>query len=267
MVEYPRWGKRSKRNYEHLFASGDPKFQELRSELASHAPLDSGRLEQIADQTRINFKTLEGWRTKLRENPDYVPHESHKGQAMRLGQEPEREVAQEIMTEYVSTQRPCPRSTVAQLLTKKGKEVTGDPYFVAGRTLVDNFLHRWHLSIRTPHTRRRTEPDDTKVASFVNDMQAAAEQFPDGELIVNIDETCWRLINGRLQTVAPTGATEVVVQRTSDTKLAITAVAGCTKSGKRLPLWILARGITEKCEEKYRDDRRLRHFVTSGKLF
>ena len=46
---------------------------------------------------------------------------------MRLGEKAGREVAEQTIQLYVNNGRPCPRSTVVQLLTKRGKEVTGNP--------------------------------------------------------------------------------------------------------------------------------------------
>ena len=263
-MHYPHFARRPHENYDDLFRQENGPFRDMLNELASPNRLADGRIMEISRDTGINAKTLEGWRTKLRKDPNYKAVHGHKGWARRLGAQREDEVAETIEEEYISQHRPCPRTTVAALLTSKGREIDND--FEAGRTLVNNFLVRRDWSIRTAHPRRRTEADDGIVASFVSDMQVAQAQFPDGAQIFNVDETCWRVINGRLQTVAPIGTDDVTVYTTADMKASLTAIAGCSKSGTKLPLWILAKGSTERCERKYRSAPRLRHYITSGLL-
>ena len=264
MRRYPRLTKRPHENYDDLFINPIEDFRELIAELANPERLTPGRLLEISGQTGIKCKTLEEWRGKLKKDPNYRPEHGRKGRPLRLTPEMEHEVAKSIKEDYIDKQRLCPRAAVQALLTEKGQEI--DPDFSAGRTLVDKFLERSDYSMRMPHMERRTVPNDGVVASFVNSMEVAQMQWPDGEMLINVDETCWRICNGRLSTVAPTGSDAVIVRTGTDMKTSITAIAACTMSGQRLPLWVLARGLTPDCEEKFRGDIRLRHYVRSGLL-
>ena len=49
-------------------------------------------------------------------------------------------------------------------------------------------------------------------------------------------------------------------------KTDITVTAACPREGERLRLWILAKGKTEKCEKRFRENPKLRHAFSSGKL-
>ena len=86
-----------------------------------------------------------------------------------------------------------------------------------GKAFADGLINRHGFSFRSPHVKRRSTPNDWIVASFLAQMESVTEQFTP-ELIVNIDETCWRLINGRIKTLAKTGATEVTLTTPVDPK-------------------------------------------------
>ena len=117
-----------------------------------------------------------------------------------------------------------------------------------GDSLIDNFMRRHGFSFRVPHIKRRTAPNDHIIATFLGQMDAVKAQFPP-QLIFNVDETCWRLINGRVKTLARKGSGEVTIRTKVDPKKDVTVIAACSLAAERLPLWVLAKGKTEKCEK------------------
>ena len=128
-------------------------------------------------------------------------------------------------------------------------------------------MHRHRLAFRVPHVRRRTAPNDEKVAEFLLDMDVAFVQLPEN-LIFNVDETCWRLINGPVKTLAVVGQEEVVVETACDPKSDITVIAAVSKAGDRLALYILGKGTTKRCLEKYYRSPVLRkHFASHSIIF
>ena len=74
-------------------------------------------------------------------------------------------------------------------------------------------------------------------------------------------------INGTLHTVAIRGSDEVQFQMKDDPKKSLTVIACCSRDGERLPLWVIAKGKTQICERKYRDDTRLRHFIQHKEVY
>ena len=218
----------------------------------------------MASQTGINYKTLEFWRHNLRLNPSWTPEShGHKGVPRKLTPDIEAIAAERLKSEFVDQQRLCPRLTVKAVLEETSRAQGSD--ITVGRTLLDNFMRRNELSMRTSHLKRRTAPNDEVVARFTERMDLVRAEF-DPDFIVNVDETCWRLVNGRMKTLAIRGATDVTVKTKIEPKTDITAIAGCTMAGRRLPLWIIAKGKTSKCEEKYRQHPKLRHFFCNGSL-
>ena len=122
-------------------------------------------------------------------------------------------------------------------------------------------MRRWNLSDRLPHIARRSRVDDESVAGFIQKIEMAKFQYADKE-IINVDETSWRVLNGKLKVIARRGADEVKVAADFDTKKTVTIIAGCMMSGKKLPLTLLSKGKSPACETKYRDDQRLRKYIS-----
>ena len=141
-----------------------------------------------------------------------------------------------------------------------------DESFSAGRTLTVNFMKRHDLSLRTPHIKRRTEPNDEIVAEFLQDIEVIKIGFP-AERVFNIDETAWRIVNGKLKTIARRGTDSVTIESALNIeKACVTAIAACNRNGDCLPLWVLAKGKTQRCERRYRESIELKHFLASERL-
>ena len=250
--------------YGHLWKGGSSDFQRLLSELRSKERLKRHRLREISEETGIGYKTLESWRRHLQEDPFWHPEYGHPKGPVVFSREAEADVVEVLEREYLDVKRFCPRQVVTRALTVKGREAHGDQ-FHAGRTLVRNFMERANLSMRTPHLRRRTAHDDASVSSFLARIDLVLMQFPPS-LVFNVDETCWRLINGTLKTLARTGAEEVQVMAKATKKTDVTAIACCSLDGARLPLWVLAKGKTRQCEDKFRNAEQLQS-VIDHKIF
>ena len=125
---------------------------------------------------------------------------------------------------------------------------------------IRNFEKRQGLSYRTPSLQRRSAPNDEYVASWLQEVEVALQSFQPN-CIWNVDETCLRIINGKLKTISLRGNKEVRVKIDFDMKQAITVVAACSSDGGKMPLVVLAKGTTEACERSYRDDKRLRSLL------
>ena len=78
--------------------------------------------------------------------------------------------------------------------------------------------------MRKPHVKRRTKVNDSRVTEYLNELQLVKMQMPP-RLVINVDETCWRLANGSLRTLAPLGADDVRVLSKCDPKSDVTVIA------------------------------------------
>lgn len=231
--------------------------------LSQPEKLQRGTLQEIHEQTRIPIDTLKTWRKKLLRDAQYRPAYGNPGQSNVLPDDIEREIYENVKTDYIDLHRYCPRCVLKQV----AKKVVGDrvPRFKAGHSWSDGFMSRWGLSLRKPHIRRRTLPADGIVASFIAEFDVALMQLPK-RLIFNMDETAWRVVNGQIRTVTRKGAEDVSIDTSESIKQTITVVATIDAEGGKLPLWIIAEGKTTQCEAKYRDDPRLRKYIKGGAL-
>lgn len=255
--QYPILVKKNHHVYDKIF--DQPEAKELMKELSNRDRLQPGRLIKIADQTKIEYKTLETWRRKLKADPNYLPKHGNKGRSKKISKEQEDIIFNKLQEKYLNQNLYCPPRII--------KAIAKNEYnnYSFGDTWLEGFMNRYHLARRVPHLKRRSNPNDDHVASFLANLELVNMQFP-ADLILNVDETCWRITNGRLHTVAIRGADQVDVRMKEDPKKCLTVIACCTKAGERLPLWLIAKGKTQLCEKKFRNDQRLRHYIQAGKL-
>jgi hypothetical protein len=127
------------------------------------------------------------------------------------------------------------------------------------------FLKVHNLSLRKPHSKRRSDPDDANVARYVHDVQVAMAECG-RDHVVNMDETCWRICNGNLSTIARRGAESVDCEFDFCQKTNITAIGGISAAGEKLPLWLIKKGESDQCERKLRTDSNLKGEIDSGRL-
>lgn len=257
-AKYPKLCKRQHRVYTNIL--DQPVTQKLMLELANKERMAKGRLREISNETGICYKTLETWRCKLRIDPNYKPEHGHKGSPRKISQDKEDQIFDKLKHSFLEPNRYCPPRVIRAIAMNEVSNVQFGYDWVMG------FMKRHNLSSRIPHIKRRTNPNDQHVSLFLSNMELVKLQFPD-DLILNVDETSWRITNGRLHTVTIKGSDHVAVQMKEDPKKCLTVIACCTKSGERLPLWMIAKGKTEACEQRYRTDPRLVNYIRRKQLF
>jgi hypothetical protein len=82
-------------------------------------------------------------------------------------------------------------------------------------------------------------------------LQSALSQYP-GDRVINMDETSWKLLNPGFITVANRGSETGECLFSGDPKMCLTAIPAVDAAGSKLRPWILARGKTTRCEQRYR---------------
>ena len=242
--------------------SGRPEFQSILADLSTEDRLPHRKMTQISESTGIPVSTLKTWRRKRKKNPKYQPKHG-RPESLKLPNHVitnllEHSIVRVNNNEYF----PMP---MFRSFAKTKAEEAGITDFQASNRWVMKTLRDNDLSFRTPHIQRRTPPDDTRVAQFTSEMDAACMQYPE-RLIFNADETFWRVCNGKLRTLARRGADDVRIAIDLGTKDGLTVMACVTMDGQTLPMWAIVKGTTAVCEEKFYNDPRLRHFLSSHRL-
>jgi hypothetical protein len=126
-------------------------------------------------------------------------------------------------------------------------------------------MKRHHLSLRKPHPKRRPKTEPMSVQAFQARLAAVMGRYAP-EIVINMDETSWKHLNNGPLTIAETGSETVNCYFRGDPKTCLTAIAAITAAGEKLPLWILARGKTTRCEARYRSHDAVQAAIRRGDL-
>jgi hypothetical protein len=116
----------------------------------------------------------------------------------------------------------------------------------------EGFLHSHSFSLRHSQIRKRLKPSDGILAPFLTDMQIAFEQYS-RDRILDTDETPWKNLNDRMVTMVDCGSESVTCEFDGH-KGCVTVIASIDGSGHKLPLWVIYRGTTIRCESELRQN-------------
>jgi hypothetical protein len=100
--------------------------------------------------------------------------------------------------------------------------------------------------------RRRPAINDERVAAFLEDVGTPFTQYGRRQ-IYNIDETHSALIDARQITIASRGEEGVTANFRADTKIGITAITIISAAREKMPLWVICKGTTQRCEKRFRE--------------
>jgi hypothetical protein len=92
--------------------------------------------------------------------------------------------------------------------------------------------------------------DQDYATYFRQRMNRLPEDQPP-ELVFHMDETCWRLYDAPGRVLEEKGKQTVKLCSHQSEKTSFTAFGGITCSGDKLPLWVIAKGKTERSEAKF----------------
>ena len=247
----------------------EPIFEQL-----GKAKLPYGAVSAIAEKSKLNYETLRDWRTKLLKNPEWRPYRDRNRGKQSLSPEFEARLADKIRRDYILQDEFCPLSVVKDLAHQihdenlewdEARQRPKSTDFKASYHWCFKFLRRNHLSLRKYHTKRRPGTDDFFIAAFYDQMNTVFTTMP-RDRIINVDETCWRALEAGKSTVAERGAESVTCHFDCDEKLSLTAICAIDASGGKLPIWILAKGTSTGCEDKFYKEEGIQKRVRAGKI-
>ena len=214
--------------------------------------LPRGTISRIHEETWIPKSTLSDWH-RIRTQPgneNWFPNcDGHPNRRM-FNQETERQISEEIAQQAGTGLGPTTLALRLMLLDKYA-ECPNPKYerFCASTTFVSDFMKRNKLSYRKPHGEKRTIISSDHVNTFKHNLEKAYQDYPK-ERIFNMDETCWKISPTPLKVISKTGVPTVKINASQNQKLSLTAIATVDANGKKLPLWLLVKGKTIRCEKK-----------------
>jgi hypothetical protein len=215
-----------------------------------------GAIAKIAYDSGIPHQTLSDWR-KVRTtqgSENWFPLlEGHPNMRV-FSQTQEQGLKDYITTNMINSGYGPERSDIQRVASNAYSAQSIGEFrrdrFCASSTFTSSFMKRWNLSLRTPHAERRAHIDEDQVEMFTSRLNSASSDYPLNR-ILNFDETCWKIYMGPKKVIAEKGTDTVKLQATTGEKLSLTAFGVISAAGEKLPLWVIAKGKTERSLRKF----------------
>lgn len=217
-------------------------------------PLERGAISKIARDTGIPDSTLRHWHRQRAADSTWFPLAMGHPQARALDSDAEAAIADFVRVNYVHTGIGATRKDLRELCLTAYSEQTDDERhlerFCASSRFLRGLERRQQLSLRTPHKERRTIVDENVATYFLNRLNSLSDDYPP-DMVFNMDETCWRLFESPRKVLAEKGTETVKLCSKSGEKTSFTALGAISAAGQKLPLWVLAKGRTQRSERKF----------------
>jgi hypothetical protein len=217
--------------------------------------LASPSTDKIADISRkfnVPRTTLRREHDKIRKNLGWTPLDTLWGEHRRIfSNEIESMMAEEIRANYVQPHRLFTTEDFCTLALRWYRDVYRDvgreTRFVCSPEFIRGFRGRNRFSLRRNHFKRRTPVSEEEQAKWIADVTTLLAT-EDNDLILNCDETAWRLYPEGILTWWDTGADNVSISIQGDEKDSMTVLATISASHQKWPLFCVAKGKTERVE-------------------
>lgn len=208
----------------------------------------------ISDKTGVPETTLRAWYRRWKQDEDWRPYAPRsRAQHFRIFSDQE----EEALTNYIVENYFRPgflfqgadfRRLAVQAFLEKHRGSKVFPEFQCSPGFVQDFKQRRNLSTRRAHYKRRPVVNDDDVLAWQDRLRRLLNDTPH-DRVVNADETAWRILPNGCTTWAIRGCDSVLVQVCDDEKQTITVMASITAAGTKLPMMMIAKGTTHRCEE------------------
>jgi hypothetical protein len=206
---------------------------------------------------KIARSTIGEWHGKWSKNQSWRPwnsKESHGSHNRLFTDQEEDELTGTIVSDYLELGRLFTGQTFCALATEKLGELGRDPAtFICSDKFICGFKKRNGFSSRKCHWKRRDPRGTLEITELwmtrMQELMAAHQSRGTLEMVVNCDETAWRMVPSGMVTWAPIGQDEVTVRLDGNEKDSITVLASVTAGGTKLSLFAIAKGKTRRVEQ------------------
>lgn len=248
-----------KRNPYHNYESIKDKIPQVLNHLIN---TKRGDIAEYSHQTGIPYSTLSRWHKELCKNTHFNPLKKKCGTHLRI---------------FTDEEEDCIADYITQNFILKGLHFTDDDFqeiamaahrekyesyldsddpsirkkykpFHCSRGFINDFKYHHGFSSKVFHLKRRADPNNEVEQKFQQEMKSLFETV-DPELILNCDETGWKLFPSHILTWAETGVDNVTRQSTVNDKAQVTVLATISAAGTKFPLLFIAQGKTAVVEE------------------
>jgi hypothetical protein len=140
------------------------------------------------------------------------------------------------------------RNLVLDRYLEKYAESETPPDFNCARPFISGFMTRNRFSYRRQHFKRRPSASTEEIEAWIAWLSELLQRY-DNNLIINCDETSWRLFPDNILTWWQTGEDEVSTFIQGDEKDCLTVLATISASGNKWRLFCMAKAKTARVEE------------------
>jgi hypothetical protein len=201
----------------------------------------------------IPHTTIYRWKRKWDANQCWRPWDTkiHGLHHRKFDDDEERCIKKTIMSDYIELGKMFTEQTFRVVAGDAWAARGGDPdKFECSKKFINGFKLRNGFSSRRFHMRRRNRAaSEEEIAAWTKAIRdLLIENAGNLDMVVNCDETAWRIIPTGLLTWAPVGADSVSVELEANEKDCVTVLASVTAAGKKLDLFAVAQGKTKQVE-------------------
>ncbi len=225
-----------------------------------------GMLTEIHRDFSIPIQTVSDWYKQYQNDPEWRPYlGKYHGLHHRIFTDAEEEsIKNYIMENFVKPGKLFTnadfRDIAMNAFLEKHKDSETIPDFQISNQFIDDFKERNHIASRLAHPKRRSDNDPQRDIEWEKSIKNLLNDFP-RDRILNCDETSWQVFPNSLKTWAEKGSQNVQIQINGNVKESVTALATIAADGTKCPLFLIAKGLTERCEESQLGDTSY-HFRT-----
>jgi hypothetical protein len=212
-----------------------------------------GELSLLSRRYNIPIETLRRWRTHLQSDLNWRPVDTRCGQHRRtFATDVELALSDHIRSEFVSKHRIFTNEDFQAIALDWDRRIYRNndkaPRFTCSPDFIKDFMKWNHFSLGRQHFKRRPPITADVIREWIQTLSNLLAIY-DNDLILNCDETAWRLYPNNLLTWWDTGVDDVSIHVNGDEKGCITALATVSASRKKWPLFFVAKGKTQRVEQ------------------
>lgn len=218
-----------------------------------------GMISDLHRKFKIPQKTVSNWYKQYKNDHNWRPYYTvNHSLAIRLfTDEEEQSITEFIKENYLKQGLLFTDSQFRELAMQAYQEKHKDEENIKDFKVSDHFIHNFkirnHISSRVSHPKRRSDSNEEFIIHWENDISELLNTFP-RDRILNCDETSWQILPNSIKTWAETGSQNVRLTIRGNTKDTTTVLATIAADGTKCPLFLIAKGKTEQCEDSQLGD-------------
>ena len=220
------------------------------------SPYIKGQISAFARHYKIPRTTLQYWRKKLKEDPNFQPDHKKGSNSRVFTDEQETFLYNLVINICRKLHLPMTNSLFREIAMKYYDELPPGEHpqpgikFKCSDHFILKFKKRHQLSIRKSHPKRRPDVSQEEINSFRSQGKRLFNLVADDH-IINCDESFWNLIYLPPHTWAPCNSDNIIISPKENEKKGFTVLASIRKDGQKLPLLLIARGKTLVAERNW----------------